>query len=181
MNFGNEADSDSLNNCIAKLLGALNGPECTKNIDEVNKMLEDLLNDLKEKQNRPTPPEQNQESMQGQPKKHQKDKFNYKACKAYQYLTQTYFYPTIRQSELVSIATTVASKCTDLRVDRDAKRRKDLLIQWYDDHWSEIEPHIKNIIAFNKEGEVLNRCGKQNLNAQQQNGILNQIQSGDNE
>lgn len=179
MTFGGEADNESLTNCIAKLLSAMGN----EHIEDVNRMLEDLLNNLKEKQNRPNPPEQPQDSIQGQTKKPQKDKFNYKASNAYQQLTQTYFYPTIRQSELVSIATAVASRCSDLRVDRDAKRRKDLLIQWYDIHWNEIEPHIKNIIAFNKEGDVLNRGGKQNVLAQQQqqNGILASIQPNDNE
>ena len=178
MNFGNDGDLDPLNNCITKVLGAIG----TEHIDEVNRMLEDLLNDLKEKQSRPNPPEQTHDSIQNPPKKHQKDKFNYKTCNAYQQLTQTYFYPTIRQNELVSIATAVASRCNDLRVDRDAKRRKDLLIQWYDNHWKEIEPHIKNIIAFNKEGDVLNRGGKTNNSAQQQqNGMLTPIQSTDNE
>lgn len=181
MSFGNDVENESLNTCIARLIGALNAPECSKNVDEVNRMLEDLINDLKEKQNRPIPPEQTQDSIQGQPKKRQKEKFNYKASNAYKMLTEKYFYPTIRQSELVSIATTVASRCNDLRVDRDAKRRKDLLIEWYETHWDEIEPHIRNIIAFNKEGEVLNRCGKQNLNIQQQNSILGQIQPTENE
>lgn len=155
MNAGNE----NLNQSIAKILDIVSQSDLHKILD-LNQALENLFGDLKQeaRQRKPEPDQNNRE----QTKKHQKEKYDYKSSRAFRELTEHYFYPSIRQNELVSIAIAVANAC-DLHVERDAKRRKDLLIQWFEKHWETIEPTINNIIVFSKEGDVLNRGGKSNF------------------
>lgn len=45
----------------------------------------------------------------------------------------------IRQDELISIAEFVSAEL-NLYIDRDAKRRKCILIKWFDENWSKIGP-----------------------------------------
>ena len=54
------------------------------------------------------------------------------------------FGPNIKHPELVSIAT-VASGFLNIKLDRDAKRRKKVLIKWFEENWAEIEPIISRV------------------------------------
>ncbi|OHS96257.1 hypothetical protein TRFO_37587 [Tritrichomonas foetus] len=167
----------TLNLSIVNLLDSLD--KNPGRIPDVNKSLEILLQELKQEKDRPMIHEVENIAAQEPPKKPQKERFEFKKCEAFKQITEVYFYPTIRQSELVSISTVLANAC-ELRVDRDAKRRKDLLYKWFEDHWDQIEPHLKHLIAFNKEGDVLNRNGKNHPQDSQQQDEGSPDQSLDN-
>ena len=61
---------------------------------------------------------------------------------AYQILTSKFGY--INQKELLHIAE-VCSTETKIRIDRDAKRRKMVLLKWFDENWEQISPVINRI------------------------------------
>jgi hypothetical protein len=45
----------------------------------------------------------------------------------------------------VSIADLVAKKL-DIRLDRDARRRKAVMIKWFNENWEVIEPLLRHIV-----------------------------------
>ena len=51
------------------------------------------------------------------------------------------FGPSIKQPELLSIANVLAQNA-NLKLDRDAKRRKSVLIKWFSENWANIAPII---------------------------------------
>jgi hypothetical protein len=51
----------------------------------------------------------------------------------------------IKQPELRSIANVLASHA-NLKLDRDATRRKSVLIKWFDEHWAQIEPYLDYVV-----------------------------------
>jgi hypothetical protein len=55
----------------------------------------------------------------------------------------------IKQPELVSIAAAVAHSA-DVRLDRDAKRRKKVLIKWFEEHWAAIAPFLDYVVLENR-------------------------------
>lgn len=85
--------------------------------------------------------------------KKKKEAFDYKACEAYALLSEK-FGTNLRHQELVMIASKVA-KTLNIKVDRDAKRRKDLLFKWFQDHLNEIQPLLKTMIVFDKNGSII--------------------------
>jgi hypothetical protein len=50
----------------------------------------------------------------------------------------------LNQTELLSIAQ-VLGWMLDIRVDREAKRRKEVLVKWFDEHWSAISDTVNLI------------------------------------
>lgn len=69
--------------------------------------------------------------------------FDYKNSRAWKELEQLKW--TERsQKELVSIAQVFAKHC-NIDLDRESKRRKEVLIKWFDDHWDEILPKVSNL------------------------------------
>lgn len=88
------------------------------------------------------------------PFKKRKEIFNYKTCDAYALLTEK-FGANIKHQELIMIASK-AAKMYNLKVDRDAKRRKDLLFKWFQEHLKTIEPMLKTTLVFDKNGSILN-------------------------
>lgn len=48
----------------------------------------------------------------------------------------------IKQNELLSIAKCVSEK-TSVELDREAKRRKSVLLKWFDDNWDQILPTLQ--------------------------------------
>ncbi len=48
----------------------------------------------------------------------------------------------IKQNELLSIAQCVSEK-TSVELDREAKRRKSVLLKWFDDNWDQILPTLQ--------------------------------------
>jgi hypothetical protein len=55
------------------------------------------------------------------------------------------FGANIKQPELLSIAT-VISKSTGIKLDRDAKRRKSVLIKWFEENWASIAPYLEYVV-----------------------------------
>jgi hypothetical protein len=54
------------------------------------------------------------------------------------------FGPKLNQDELVSIGKLVAGTL-GIELDRDARRRKCVMMKWFEEHWIEIEPLLWNI------------------------------------
>jgi hypothetical protein len=49
------------------------------------------------------------------------------------------FGPKLSQDELVSLGGLVA-RTLGIQLDRDARRRKSVMIKWFEEHWIEIQP-----------------------------------------
>jgi hypothetical protein len=70
--------------------------------------------------------------------------FNPKDNPVWTAITQK-FGPNIKQPELLSIATVLATN-TNTRLDRDAKRRKSVLLKWFEENWAAIAPFIDFVV-----------------------------------
>ena len=70
--------------------------------------------------------------------------FNPKDNRAWKAITEQ-FGVQIKQPELLSIATLVAENA-NIKLDRDAKRRKTVLIKWFDEHWDVIHKFIGYVV-----------------------------------
>ncbi|OHT05398.1 hypothetical protein TRFO_06001 [Tritrichomonas foetus] len=70
--------------------------------------------------------------------------FNPKDNPAWREITQR-FGNNIKQPELLSIATVLANNAS-LKLDRDAKRRKSVLIKWFEENWSAIQPFLDYVV-----------------------------------
>jgi hypothetical protein len=55
------------------------------------------------------------------------------------------FGSNLKQPELLSIAHVLASHA-GLKLDRDAKRRKSVLVKWFDEHWSQLCPYLDYVV-----------------------------------
>lgn len=69
-------------------------------------------------------------------------KFNYKTCPTYQILKDL-FGPRRSKTELLSLATCLCLRIPELKLDREAKRRKCVLIKWFDDNIELIRPYLQ--------------------------------------
>ena len=83
--------------------------------------------------------------------------FQYKNSNAWKTLIQLYG-ETVKRSTLCEIAKFISS-AKQLKIDRDAKRRKDVLVKWFEDNWSDVYPFIKyvrvkNEIPFFSQNEI---------------------------
>jgi hypothetical protein len=72
------------------------------------------------------------------------DGFSPKETPAWREITRR-FGPNIKQPELVSIASVLAQG-TNIRLDRDAKRRKAVLIKWFEENWAAIAPSLDCVV-----------------------------------
>jgi hypothetical protein len=70
--------------------------------------------------------------------------FNVKDNPVWTAITQK-FGPTIKQPELLSIASVLAANA-NIRLDRDAKRRKSVLLKWFEENWLAVEPFIDFVV-----------------------------------
>jgi hypothetical protein len=70
--------------------------------------------------------------------------FNPKDNPAWSAITQK-FGANIKQPELLSIATVLATNA-NIRLDRDAKRRKSVLLKWFEENWGAIAPFIDFVV-----------------------------------
>lgn len=70
--------------------------------------------------------------------------FNAKDNEPWKEITQR-FGANIKQPELLSIAN-VLSQSANVKLDRDAKRRKKVLIKWFDENWDAIKPFLDYIV-----------------------------------
>lgn len=77
--------------------------------------------------------------------------FVYKNSAAWKVITEKYG-DNLNQAELLSLAEVIAEQL-GLKVDREAKRRKEVLVKWYDEHLSEIMCLLPRIILEDKDGK----------------------------
>lgn len=76
--------------------------------------------------------------------------FIYKESAAWRVITERYG-DNLNQNELLSLAEVIAAQL-NLKVDREAKRRKEVLIKWYDEHLEKIKSLLPLIVLEDKEG-----------------------------
>ena len=55
------------------------------------------------------------------------------------------FGPNIKQPELLSIAMVLSQNCS-IKLDRDAKRRKSVLIKWFEENWTTLAPYLDYVV-----------------------------------
>lgn len=80
--------------------------------------------------------------------------FNEKGSVAYQELCDL-FGPKPSQQELLSLAQ-VVSEHLNILLDREATRRKKVLIKWYDEHYHLVSPFLKSkILITNQQGQPI--------------------------
>ena len=70
--------------------------------------------------------------------------FNPKDNMVWHEITQR-FGASIKQPELLSIATVLAQNA-NIKLDRDAKRRKSVLIKWFEENWNAIHPFLDYVV-----------------------------------
>ncbi|EAX94285.1 hypothetical protein TVAG_057860 [Trichomonas vaginalis G3] len=70
--------------------------------------------------------------------------FNASLSEAWPTLCQ-HFGQKITQDELVSIAEAI-KPYAQVKLDRDARRRKSVILKWYQDNWSQISKYIKYVV-----------------------------------
>ena len=70
--------------------------------------------------------------------------FNPKDTPVWREITQR-FGSSIKQPELLSIATVLAQNA-HIKLDRDAKRRKAVLIKWFEENWAAIYPYLDYVV-----------------------------------
>jgi len=62
------------------------------------------------------------------------------------------FGANIKQAELTNIAQVIADSA-QIKLDRDAKRRKSVLLKWFDEHWNEIHPFLDFVVIGDDESD----------------------------
>ena len=70
--------------------------------------------------------------------------FNPKDNSVWHEITQR-FGASIKQPELLSIANVLAQNA-NIKLDRDAKRRKSVLIKWFEENWASIRPFLDYVV-----------------------------------
>ena len=70
--------------------------------------------------------------------------FNPKDNMVWHEITQR-FGASIKQPELLSIATVLAQNA-NIKLDRDAKRRKSVLVKWFEENWAVIKPFLDYVV-----------------------------------
>jgi hypothetical protein len=70
--------------------------------------------------------------------------FNVKDNSVWRAITKR-FGANLKQQELLSIAKVLASHA-NVKLDRDAKRRKSVLVKWFDEHWEELTPFLDYVV-----------------------------------
>jgi hypothetical protein len=70
--------------------------------------------------------------------------FNWQQSNAWFNLTYLYG-PDLSHNELVSIGDLLAAKL-HIKLDRDARRRKPVMVKWFDEHWMLVFPLLRGIV-----------------------------------
>lgn len=71
-------------------------------------------------------------------------------------MIQAYFPGGIGKHELIMIAVLISGHI-GIQLDRDARRRRNVLLAWYWEHWSEIFPYLKYVRFECEDGHTLTR------------------------
>jgi hypothetical protein len=66
----------------------------------------------------------------------------------------TRFGKSLNHTELLSVAEVIASQI-GVRVDREAKRRKEVLIKWFDENYLAIAPILPRLKLENADGKMM--------------------------
>lgn len=77
--------------------------------------------------------------------------FNPKDNVVWHEITQR-FGANIKQPELLSIANVLAQNA-GIKLDRDAKRRKSVLIKWFEENWNAIQPFLAYVVLEDTKPE----------------------------
>ncbi|EAX97547.1 hypothetical protein TVAG_006780 [Trichomonas vaginalis G3] len=77
--------------------------------------------------------------------------FNPKDNAVWHEITQR-FGANIKQPELLSIANVLAQNAS-IKLDRDAKRRKSVLIKWFEENWNAIQPYLAYVVLEDTKAE----------------------------
>lgn len=77
--------------------------------------------------------------------------FNPKDNAVWHEITQR-FGANIKQPELLSIANVLAQSA-NIKLDRDAKRRKSVLIKWFEENWHAIQPYLAYVVLEDTKAE----------------------------
>lgn len=80
--------------------------------------------------------------------KRQKVDFDFENCQAFHELKQMF---VDKLDDLLFIANAV-SKEKDIKINRDQKRSKALLVQWFNENWNVIKPCLEKSIMFDTNG-----------------------------
>jgi hypothetical protein len=70
--------------------------------------------------------------------------FNARDCSVWREITSR-FGRNVKQPELLSIAAVLAAHA-NIRLDRDAKRRKTVLVKWFDENWPALQPYLDFVV-----------------------------------
>lgn len=79
--------------------------------------------------------------------------FNKKESRAWSIICQR-FGPNLNQSELVSLAEVVAHHL-HLKVDREAKRRKEVVLKWFEENSELVFPFLEKVVLEDEDGNTL--------------------------
>jgi hypothetical protein len=57
----------------------------------------------------------------------------------------------MRHQDLLAIANGIEKRLPpDAKIGRDQKRKKDLLLKWFDEHWQHIQPLLEFVVLIEK-------------------------------
>jgi hypothetical protein len=70
--------------------------------------------------------------------------FNAKDCGVWREITRR-FGRNIKQPGLLSIAAVLAGHA-NIKLDRDARRRKTVLVKWFEENWSALQPYLDYVV-----------------------------------
>jgi hypothetical protein len=73
--------------------------------------------------------------------------FNPKDSPVWREITRR-FGKNLKQPELLSMANVLASNA-GIKLDRDARRRKTVLLKWFDENWTVIQPYLDYVVFEN--------------------------------
>ena len=62
------------------------------------------------------------------------------------------FGANLKQGELINIAQVIAENA-QIKLDRDARRRKNVLLRWFEEHWVQITPYLDYIVLEDDKDE----------------------------
>jgi hypothetical protein len=79
--------------------------------------------------------------------KRRMDGFNWKQSMVWAHLNHLYG-PKLSQDELVSIGELIA-QTLQIKLDRDARRRKPVMIKWFEENWISIQPLLFHVVLDN--------------------------------
>jgi hypothetical protein len=93
---------------------------------------------------RQTVPQDGSLSVERERVKRRVDGFNWKSSLVWAHLSCLYG-PQLNQDELVSIGELVA-QTLQIKLDRDARRRKPVMIKWFEENWLSIQPLLFHVV-----------------------------------